>query len=297
MNNMRGKVCVITGATSGIGRAAALELGRAGADVFLIGRNLARAKDVLKRIRANPDFRRTEFLKCDMSNQRQIREIAESIRGASKCVDVLINNAGARFESFQRSADGIEMTFATNHLSHFLLTALLLESLLKAPEARIVNLAAARHWGARSDFELCLNPETFIRKAALSTSKLANVVFTFELAARLRGIGISVNAVHPGSVATRAGSNGRLVPWMRHIVSHALRGGLISSRKGADTLIFLAVSPEVCGVSGKYFYRRKPLETSPESQREEVARRLWELSVRMTQLDDKIGVGWRFFKP
>jgi NAD(P)-dependent dehydrogenase (short-subunit alcohol dehydrogenase family) len=232
-----------------------------------------------------------------MSNQRQIREIAESIRGASKCVDVLINNAGARFESLQRSADGIEMTFATNHLSHFLLTALLLESLLKAREARIINVAGARHWAARSDFELWLNSETFDRKAALSTSKLANVVFTFELAARLRGTGITVNAANPGAVATRAGSNGRLVPWMRHIVSHTLRGGLISSRKGADTLIFLAASQDVHAVSGKHFYRRKPQETSPESQSKEVARRLWELSVRMTQLDDKIGIGWRFFKP
>lgn len=297
MINMQGKVCVITGATSGIGRAAALELGRAGADVFLIGRNIARAESALKRIRANPQAGRAEFMKCDMSDQRQIREAAEAIRAASKCVDVLINNVGARFETFQRSADGIEMTFAINHLSHFLFTAFLIESLVKAPAARIINVAGARHWGASSDFESCLNPTSFDRRAALSTAKLANVVFTFELASRLKGTAISVNAVHPGAVATRAGSNGRLVPWMKHIVSHMLKGGLISSRKGADTIIFLASSPEVRGISGKYFYLRKPQETSKESQKEEVARKLWDLSVRMTHVDDKVGVGWKFFKP
>jgi NAD(P)-dependent dehydrogenase (short-subunit alcohol dehydrogenase family) len=297
MDSMRGKVCVITGATSGIGRAAALELGRAGADLFMIGRSLPRANRVLRRLRSNPGCGQARFLKCDISDQQQVRETAAAIRAAAPRVDVLVNNAGARFESFQRSADGIEMTFAANHLSHFLLTALLLESLMKAPESRIITTAGARHRGASSDFERCLRAETFERRAALSTVKLAAVAFTYELASRLKGTGITVNAVNPGAVATRAGCNGRVVPWMRHIVSHALRGGLISSREGADTLVFLASSPDVREITGTHFYRRKPQETSPESHSEEVARKLWTQSVSMAKLDAGIGMAWRFFRP
>lgn len=297
MIDMRGKVCVITGATSGIGRAAALALGRAGADLFLLGRNGGRAKNVLSRIRACRCGGNAEFLKCDLSSWQQIRDVAAAIRSAATCVDVLINNAGARFESFQLSADNVEMTFAVNHLGHFLLTALLLDRLLDAPEGRVINVSGERHRGAESDFEKCLNPLTYDRRGALSTAKLANLVFTFELAARLRGAGVCVNAVHPGAVATRASSNGSLLPWLRHMISHLLRGGLISAQKGADTLVYLAASPEVKGGSGQYYYCRKPLEPSLESKNSEAARRLWEISLKMTHLDAAIGAGWRFFKP
>jgi NAD(P)-dependent dehydrogenase (short-subunit alcohol dehydrogenase family) len=298
MNQMQNKVCVVTGATSGIGKAAAIALGKAGADVIVIGRNAARGKRVVNCIKSNPAGGKATFMECDLSSQRQVRELAKAIHNTAGQVDVLVNNAGANFDTFQTSEEDIEMTFATNHLSHFLLTALLLDLLLKAPDARVIAVAGESHRNLSGDYERYLHQEGFDRRIAKRNSKLANLMFTYELSERLRETGITANALHPGAVATRLGRNNGLVSWLRHIGSHTLQRNLISPKKGADTAVYLAVSPEVKGVTGKYFDNRKPKESSPESRNREAMQSLWKLSVKMTSLTkEEIGDRWKFFKP
>ena len=188
------------------------------------------------------------------------------------------------------------MTFAVNHLGYFLLTALFLDSLLSASEGHVINVSGERHRSADSDFERCLNPLTFERRYALSAAKLANIVFTLELAERLCNTRVSVNAVHPGTVATRALTNGRLIPRLKHMYC-ARKGGMISARKGANTVVFMATSPDMRGVTGRYYYCRKLLEPSPVSKTPEAAGKLWKMRLEMTHLDDAIGSGWKYLKP
>jgi NAD(P)-dependent dehydrogenase (short-subunit alcohol dehydrogenase family) len=297
MNDMHGKICVITGATSGIGKAAALELGRAGADLILIGRNVARGGSLLNRLGENARGGRAQFFQCDLSNQNQVRELSCRLKGSLRQVDVLINNAGARFNCFGVTADHIELTFATNYLGHFLLTALLLDLLMKADMARVINISSQAHWEGRSDFDPCAGPENYCRNTAYGSAKLAGLIFTFELAERLKGSKVRVNALHPGHVATRFAGNNGLISWMKNLGYHAWKGDLISARKGAETLVYLAASPDAAEVTGRYFYRKVPIESSPQSQSKEVARRYWEMSLKLTGLDEAMGPSWRFFHP
>jgi len=203
MTHLHGKTCVITGATSGIGRALALSLAEHGAHLFLIGRNAHRAQGLLREIKKKAGGGRAVFLPCELTDIRQIRETAATIRAATPCVHLLVNNAHVRFDSIQSSADGVERTFAVNHLAYFALTAFLMEPLLAAPEARILNVAGDAYLWGSADWGKCANPLTAEPKLALASSKLANVVFTMELARRLQKTAVSVNAAHPGIVATR----------------------------------------------------------------------------------------------
>jgi NAD(P)-dependent dehydrogenase (short-subunit alcohol dehydrogenase family) len=282
--SMLGKNCVVTGATSGIGKAAALELGKMGAQIILIGRNTARGRHAANRINAGRTGGRAEFIKCDLSSQSEIRDLAKTIGRLMPTIDVLVNNAGARFDTFHKSKDGIEMTFATNHLSYFLLTELLMEYLMNAPAARIVNIAGQSHWDAHSNFQPCLRAEQYDRRFAYQQVTLARLMFTYDLAERLRGTPITVNAVHPGGVATRISMNNSIFSWIRHIGAHMLSRNLISPRRGADTVVWLATANDIQGISGKYFYQRKPIDSSPESKNKEATRQLWNLSLRMTNL-------------
>ncbi len=298
MELMHEKVCVITGATSGIGRATAITLGRAGANVIAVGRNTKRGKKVVHRIRASPISGQAKFIQCDLSSQQQVRNLSETIHGFTRRIDVLVNNAGAKFDLYQLTEDGIEMTFATNYLSHFLMTALLLDLMMKATEARVINVAGDSHWGGNGHFEQNMNTmESYNHRIAKNNSKLAILMFTYELADRLQGSKITVNAVDPGAVATRFGQNNGLISWMKIIAAQVWERDLISSRKGSDTIVHLAVTPELGDVSGKYFYCRKLQSSSPLSQNKETARSLWGLSMRMTSLNKDIGDSWRIFKP
>jgi len=297
MNRMQNKICVVTGATSGIGKAAAIGLGEAGAEVIVIGRSAARGERVVNHIRSNPAGGMATFMECDLSSQRQVRELAKAIHKHAGRVDVLVNNAGANFDSFKTSEEGIEMTFATNHLSHFLLTALLLDLLMKASEGRVIAVAGESHRNLTGDFERYLIRDGFDRRIAKRNSKLANLMFTYELAERLQGTGITANAVHPGAVATRLGRNNGLLSWLRHIGSHVMKRNLISPKKGADTVIYLAVSSDVKGVTGKYFDKRKQVDSSPESKDKKAMQRLWRLSLEKTFLQrEEIGDCWRFYQ-
>lgn len=285
-NLMSGKNCVITGGTSGIGKATALALGKMGARIIIIGRNAARGKRVVNRINSGHVGGQAEFIRCDLSNQSEVHDLAKTIGQKMPSIDVLVNNAGAKFDKFRNSIDGIEMTFATNHLSHFLLTALLMKSLMKAPAARIVTVAGDSHRSANSNFQQCFQARTYDRRLAACQAKLANLMFTYDLAERLQHTSITVNAAHPGGVATRVNMNNGIIAWMRHIGAHLLHRNLLSPRKGADTVVWLATSDDVQEISGKYFYQRKQFDSSAESKNKEAARQLWDMSLRMTNLEE-----------
>lgn len=294
---MEGKTCVVTGATSGIGRAAALQLGRLGADLVVTGRNERQGARLVGRLGRECGCPSARFIRADLSLQSEVRRLAADIADRYSRVDVLINNAGARFDRFGTTPDNIETTFATNHLSHFLLTVLLLEKLMKAGTARVITVSSGAHGAGSCDFERALREDTYERKSAYGTSKLANLIFARELARRLLGTGITSNAVDPGVAATRFAKNNGVVSWMRHLGYHALKGELVSPEKGAETIVHLATSAAVEGISGKYFFHNREASPSSISGDEEAARKLWKLSLDLTGLDERVGPIWATVKP
>jgi NAD(P)-dependent dehydrogenase (short-subunit alcohol dehydrogenase family) len=282
----RRSTCVITGATSGIGRSAARMLARRPATLFFIGRN-ARAGEALARRLTRPARGTTAtFLRADLSCQADVRSIARRIADAVDAVDVLINNAGARIDRYIETADGLEATFATNHLSHFLLTHLLIDRLAAAPAARVITVSSSAHASATADGPWREDARTYDRRRAYARSKLANVLFAYELARRAQGTRISSNAVDPGLVATNFARNNGWWPWLRHLASHALRRELTTARRAAETVVYLATADEVVGRTGQLYYRKHPIDSSPASHDRDAARRLWELSAGLTGLTD-----------
>jgi NAD(P)-dependent dehydrogenase (short-subunit alcohol dehydrogenase family) len=280
----RPRTIVITGATSGIGRVAAIALADARTNLVLTGRNARRGQRLASElVRRRPGVA-VEFVAADLSRQADVQRLASSIISGYQAVDVLINNAGARVDRYQRTEDGLESTFATNHVGHFLLTCLLAERLAAAQAARVISVSSSAHLFAPSDPVWTPDGHAYDRRAAYATSKLANVLFAYELARRVRGTRITSNAVDPGIVATNFARNNGIVPWLKHLVSHGIRRELISARHGADTLVFLASSPAVEGVSGKYFRERCESTSSPQSHSRECAQELWVTSARLTGL-------------
>jgi NAD(P)-dependent dehydrogenase (short-subunit alcohol dehydrogenase family) len=269
---MIGKVCLVTGATDGIGKVTVRALAESGATVIGVGRDPAKIRTVMKEIGNTPGS--LEFLTADLSSQAQIRALADEFKRKYDRLDVLMNNAGALFTSYRESVDGIEMTFALNHLSYFLLTNLLLDTITASAPARIINVSSNAHEGSTIDFDDLGQRRHYSGWSAYGASKLANILFTYELAQRLEGTGITVNAVHPGFVNTNfqraAGLNMR---------------GQLTPEEGADTQIWLATSAELENVTGKYFVRRHDTRSSDVSYDKAVARRLWEVSARMTGTD------------
>ena len=279
--DMSGKVCLVTGATGGIGRVTAETLARAGARIVLVGRNPQKTADAAREIQQNSGSAQVEYLLGDLSVQADVRRIAGEFRVRSSRLDVLINNAGAFFWQRAVSRDGIEMTFALNHLGYFLLTHQLLDLLVASAPARIVNVSSAAHYSARLNFAELQNERGYSGWKAYAQSKLANVYFTYELACRLSGSGVTANVLHPGFVATNFGrSNGGILNPLVRLFQLAA----ISPEQGARTTIYLASSPEVEGVTGKYFDQSRPVRSSAVSYAEEPARRLWEVSLAMTGL-------------
>lgn len=279
LTSLDGKTVMVTGATSGIGLYTALGLARLGATVVIVGRDLQRCESALARIRQESGNQAVGYLLADLSSQAQIRRLAAEFQRHYSCLHVLVNNAGAFFLRRQKSADGIEMTFAVNHLNYFLLTHLLLDTLKASAPARIVNVASDSHRGARIEFDDLQGERRYSGFRAYGQSKLANVLFTYELARRLQGSGVTANALHPGFVATNIGRNNT---FLARIVMPLVQLSAIPPEEGARTSIYLAASPEVEGVTGQYFRRGRPVPSDPASYDEQTARRLWEISARMT---------------
>lgn len=284
--SMSQKTCLITGATSGIGRAAALELARQGFRVIIVARNKDRAEATCRKIKRLTRNEAVSWYLCDLSLLRDVRALAGQLRNDLDRLDVLVNNAGARFLRHQATPEGIELTLATNHLGHFVLTLSLLDLLERSAEARIINVASGAHYGAEHVIENILRPEEYDGKKQYARSKLANVLFTYALAERLRGrqSGITVNAADPGGVATNFARNNGLIPWLKHRLYYLSKRQLLSPAQGAETVVYLASSPEVRGVTGKYFFQKKEHRSSTASYDRENQRKLWELSLALSGL-------------
>lgn len=277
--SMAGKICVVTGATSGIGRITAGELARRGARVVIVGRSNERGAAALQQIREETRSDQVEFLRADLSSQEEVRRLAARIQDRLPRLDVLLNNAGSIFVTRRETVDGIEMTWALNHLSYFLLTNLLLPLLKSSAPARIVNVASSAHKGASIDFDDVQAAGRYRLFRQYQRSKLANILFTYELARRLNGSGVAVNALHPGFVKTNIVNQEGPFGFVFRL---GARLAAIPPEVGARTSIYLATSPEVEGVTGRYYYQEKPADSSPQSLDARTAERLWTLSEQMT---------------
>ena len=275
---MHNKFIMITGATSGIGQAAAQALAAQGHEILIVGRNPAKTEGVAKQIREQTGNQAVHFLLADFSDLEQIRHLAEQVKTQFPNLDVLVNNAGAYFNRRQRMSGGVEKTFFVNHLAPFLLTNLLLDH-LQSP-ARIINVASDAHQYGQLDLNDLNFEKSYFGFAAYARSKLANILFTYELARRLEGSGVTVNALHPGGVATNIFSTDFSIfgPLIKGIVSLFT----LTPEQGADNTIYLASSPDVEGVTDKYFVKRAAVPSSPTSYYKDLAKRLWEVSEKLT---------------
>jgi NAD(P)-dependent dehydrogenase (short-subunit alcohol dehydrogenase family) len=275
---MKDKICLVTGATSGIGKITALELARKGATVVVVARDPARAKATVDEIGRATGSSRVSTMLCDFASQASIRRLADEYRRTHDKLHVLVNNAGVILGPREVTADGLEATFAINHVGYFLLTNLLLDVLRASAPARIVNVASGAHFQGKLDFDDLQLERSYTGFGAYAASKLANVAWSAELARRLAGTGVTANSVHPGAVATRWGDSGS--SFFRFILKLG-RPFLRSPEKGAETVIHLASSPEVEGVTGEYFHDRRRAKASREARDPETGRKLWEASEKL----------------
>lgn len=277
---MHGKVVVITGATSGIGQVAAERLAGMGARIVAVARDRARGEATLARLRERGPGLAHRAHYGDLSSMAETQRVAAEIAGAEPRVDVLINNAGAMFNTRQVTPEGLELTFALNHMSYFLMTRGLRERLLAATPARVVNTASGAHRRVGVlDLEDLQMERDYRGLAAYSRSKLCNILYTRELARRLAGTGVTANSLHPGFVATRFGDeSGGL---FAYVVRAAKLVSAISLEKGSETLVYLASSPDVATISGGYFYEHRLAHPTRHAQDDTTARQLWEISERL----------------
>jgi NAD(P)-dependent dehydrogenase (short-subunit alcohol dehydrogenase family) len=274
---MHGKTIVITGATSGIGEVAAIHLAEQGARIVFTARETVRADATMEKLRrANGAVEHSAHL-ADLSLLSEMKRVAGEIAQEPR-IDVLINNAGAVFNARQETGDGLERTFALNHMSYFVITNLLLPNLKSG--ARIVSTASGAHQRAKLNFDDLQNRRGYSGFPVYSRSKLCNILFTRELARRIAGTGVTANCLHPGFVATRFGdqSGGLLSAGVRA----AKLLGAISQEEGAKTIIHLASSPDVAAVSGEYFYECKVETPSPAARNAADAKKLWDVSVQIS---------------
>jgi NAD(P)-dependent dehydrogenase (short-subunit alcohol dehydrogenase family) len=278
---MHGKTVVITGGTSGIGEIAAERLAQMGARLVLIARSKTRGKITLARLNERARGLGHTVHYADLTRISEMKRVAAEIASQEPRIDVLINNAGAMFANRRLTEDGLECTFALNHMAYFVITGGLREKLLASAPARIVNTASAAHQGAKLDFDDLQLAKSFGPMTAYGRSKLCNILFTRELARRLQGTAVTANCLHPGFAATRIGDeSGGLISrfaWLAKLFA-------ISPEQGAETIVYLASSPAVAETTGKYFYKRQPIGPSPTAQDDRAATLLWERSAALAGL-------------
>lgn len=279
---MDGRICVVTGASSGIGKAASVELARLGATIVAVCRDRGRGEAALAEIGAAATGGGEPMLElADLASADQVRELANRL-GALPRIDVLVNNAGLVAGARQLTANGVELTFALNHLAPFLLTNLLLDKIKASAPARIVTVSSTAHRSARLDLDDLRADRHYLPMLAYANSKLANILFTRELAAKLDGTGVTANCLHPGTVRTNFGQSGS--GWLRTGLTIA-RPFLPSAQAGARTVVYLASSPDVARESGGYYVSCKRREPSKAARDTHTARTLWDISARLTGIE------------
>jgi NAD(P)-dependent dehydrogenase (short-subunit alcohol dehydrogenase family) len=273
---MAGRTVLITGGTGGIGKATAAGLAAMGAHVAITGRNAGRAEAAAREIRAAAGGGRVDAFAADLSSQSEVRRLATEVLARLPRLDVLVNNVGGYWNTRHVTADGLERTFALNHLAAFLLTNLLLDRLRATAPARVVTVASNAQAMGRIDFDDLQGQRDYSGARAYNQSKLANVLFTYELARRLRGTAVTANALHPGLVSTSFGAEdpGRA----QRMFVPVLRPVMKAPGRGASTSIHLASAPELEQVTGRYFANSRPRQSSPRSYDETTAARLWQVS-------------------
>lgn len=279
---MKGKTVVITGGTSGIGEVAAEKLAEMGARIVLVARDRSRGEGTLARLRKKaPGLAHTVHY-ADLTRTSEMKRVAAEIAEAEPHIDVLVNNAGAVFSTHKLTEDGLEYTFALNHMPYFVVTQGFYERLAASAPARVVSTASAAHQGASLDIDDLQLAESFGAMKAYGRSKLCNILFTRELARRLHGTGVSANCLHPGFVATRIADESRgLISRFAGLAKLFA----ISPEKGAETIVYLASSPEIAATTGQYFYKRRPIAPSRAAQDDRTALSLWERSAALAGLN------------
>ncbi len=272
---MNGRVCLVTGGNSGIGKATALGLAKLGASVVIVSRDRAKGEAAVAEIRSKSGNQHVELLVADLSSLQSVRELARDFVAKHQQLHVLVNNAGIFLPKRVVTVDGLETTFATNHLGHFLLTMLLLDTIKASAPSRIINVTSSAHYGSKIDFEDLQGEKGYSGYGAYGQSKLANILFTYELAKRLQGTGVTVNCLHPGVVRTGFGKDeGGLMAVGVKVAAPFM----MSPEKAARAVVWLASTPELEHVTGKFFSKSKEERSSRESYDVETARRLWEVS-------------------
>ncbi len=275
-------VVIVTGANSGMGKAISVELARTGAAVVMLCRSKSRGEAALAEVRASSGNKSVELMLCDLGSQKSIRDFCNEFKKTHQRLDALVNNAGAILLNRQLTEDGYELQFGVNHLGHFLLTNELLDLLISSAPSRIVNVASGAHKIGKIHFEDVSLSKNYTVWRAYAQAKLANILFTYELAEHLKDTGVTVNCLHPGAVATNMGVDrdtgfGKLITGM-------LKPFFLTPEQGAETAIYLATSNDVAGITGKYFYRKRPIPSSKRSYDKSAAKKLWDMSEDMTGL-------------
>ncbi len=281
-NTLTGKVCLVTGATAGIGKITAAALAGQGAELVVHGRSKAKAEETVQEIKAATGNQQISYLLADFSDLDQVRDLAKNFQDRFQHLHLLLNNAGGFFNKRTLTSYGVEMTFLVNHLAPFLLTNLLLDTLKESAPSRIINVSSEAHRQDRMNFEDLDFKKGYFGIKAYARSKLGNILFGYELARRLEGTGVTVNSLHPGHIATDIWKTnfGLIGPALKRIMGFFS----LTPEEGAENSIYLASSPEVTGISGKYFIKYEPAPSSPLSSDPALARQLWEISEKLTGL-------------
>ena len=282
IGTVEGKIVLITGATSGIGKATARALAGLGATVVVHGRNPKKCAATVAEIRQATGNQQVASIVADLASLAEIRKLAQEFKERYPHLHVLINNAGLSLRRRRESADGYELMFAVNHLAHFLLTNLLLDRIIESAPARIVSVSSGLQKYSRLDFADLQMKRKFSAMKGYGRSKLASIMFTYELARRLAGKGVTANVMNPGMTATNIGMDeGGVFSASKRLMDRIMGK---SAEQGADTVVYLASSPEVAEITGRYFENRKPIPSAPGTYDQETVRRLWEVSEELTGL-------------